>query len=123
MQKMDKGYVRKWTLAKTWQQQLRKDGRRQGRQKVRKAKKTWEETGHQESNLKLHSNGECSCTSAPRRSPIDEFIANKSGHYYNFIIDSALPPLRVDLRKLAVHIDLVHRPARYLDMVVCTDRG
>jgi hypothetical protein len=38
--------------------------------------KEGEETGHQESNLKLHSNEKCSCTSAPRRSPIEKFIAN-----------------------------------------------
>jgi hypothetical protein len=61
---------KKWALAV----QLGGAGKRQGRQEPRKAKKTWEETGHQKSNRKLHSNEECSCTSAPKRSLIDAFV-------------------------------------------------
>jgi hypothetical protein len=108
-----KGHVNYWALATA----AREDRRRQGRQKARKATQTWEEAGHQESNLRLHSNKECSCTSAPRRSDSDTFINTNRGIYtiLNFV---ALTSLRPDLRNLAVRIDLMHRPVRYLDLVV-----
>jgi hypothetical protein len=110
-----RGVGEKWALSKFDNSSY--DGRRQGRQKLWKAKQTWEETGHQESNLRLHSNKECSCTSAPRRSPSDTFIRTNRG-IYTILNCVALTSLRPNLRNLAVRIDLMHRPMRYLDLVV-----
>jgi hypothetical protein len=90
MQERQRGRRERAAWTKNGQQQLGEDRKKQGRQKVRKAKKTGEETGHQESNLRLHSNEERSCTSAPRRFAIDAFIKIGPGHQYNFKTCSAI---------------------------------